>query len=345
MIRPAFGWFLLLPLAIVSCHSGEPAPAPRPDTSPPARTDPPKAPPPAAVAPAAPRPSWVGENPDGSGLAPSKHGPDEVVAVVEGESLTMQSLVDNALEWWGDKTLEEMIFRALMEHDRARIGITADAADLGRRADKWLDDLDQQIASQSGGKSGLKDLLASKGETREAYKAKLVADENFDRQLLLELLIAYDLRMQERIEVQDIHVESPEKAKEVLDKLAMQADFARLAQDESIDMRTAQVGGKVPAFARGMGPFGREYEEAAFALAPGQLSAPVADPRRGYHVIRCLSKTAPRQAAWADAKSEVWAQVLRRPPTSDEIALWITRRRELAKAQVEVKWRYGVEER
>lgn len=335
MSHPIRGASLLLVLALASCHSGESTAPRRVDPSPPAQE---------AIAPQAPRPSWLEENPDGSGLAPSNHGPDDVVAVVDGESLTMQQLVDNALEWWGDKTLDEMIFRTLMEQYVRRVGIEASEEDYSQRADQWLAALDQGIAGSSNGKSSLAAVLAGQGETLEGYKAKLVADENFRRQLLLELIVAYDLAVQERVEVQHILVETQEEAKQVLDKLAMKAEFARLAQDESLDMRSGQNGGKLDPFVLGMGPYGAEFDRVAFALSPGEVSQPLVDPRRGVHVIRCISKTPARQVTWEDVKGEVWAAVRQAPPTEDEIAHWIGRAKELARDKVDVRWRFGVEE-
>lgn len=332
MSHPLRGSALLLALALASCHSGESV-APRREEPPPPPTE-----------ATAPRPSWLEENPDGSGLAPSNHGPDDVVAVVDGESLTMQQLVDNALEWWGDKTLDEMVFRSLMEQYVRRVGIEVSQEELSQRADHWLTALDQGIVGSSNGKNSLAAVLAAQGDTREGYQAKLVADENFRRQLLLELIVTYDLVVQERVEVQHILVETQEQAKEVLDKLAMKAEFARLAQDESLDMRSGQNGGKIEPFVMGMGPYGSEFDRVAFSLAPGEVSQPLADPRRGVHVIRCIAKTPARQAAWADVRAEVWASVMQSPPTEDDIAHWIVRTKELAKDKVDVRWRFGVEE-
>lgn len=334
MSRPACGFCFFLSIALASCHSGE-SPPPKRDVSVASEGE--------SIAPADPRPSWLDENPDGSGLAPTNHAPDEVVAVVDGEPLTLQALVDNALEWWGDKTLDEMIFRTLMDQYVRRVGIEVGEEDYARRADQWLATLNQKIVRSSNGKDTLEALLAKRGETVEGYKAKLVADSNFRRQLHLELIVAYDLLVQERVEVQHILVETPEKAKEVLDKLAMKVEFARLAQDESLDVRSGQNGGRLAPFVMGMGPYGLEFDRAAFALAPGQVSQPLVDAR-GVHVIRCLAKTPGRAATWSEVRDEVWASVLDSPPTEDEIARWIRRLKELAREKVEVRWRFGVEE-
>ena len=45
------------------------------------------------------------------------------------------------------------------------------------------------------------EIKVKKGETVAGYKAQLIADSNFRRQLLLELTVAYDMLVQERVEV------------------------------------------------------------------------------------------------------------------------------------------------
>ncbi|MEW6750281.1 MAG: peptidylprolyl isomerase [Candidatus Latescibacterota bacterium] len=61
------------------------------------------------------------------------------------------------------------------------------------------------------------------------------------------------------------------------------ADFAELAESVSEDKASAENGGELPAFGRGhMVP---AFEQAAFALGPGQVSQPV-QTRYGWHLIK-----------------------------------------------------------
>ena len=73
------------------------------------------------------------------------------------------------------------------------------------------------------------------------------------------------------------------KAQDLMQQLQSGADFAQLARQHSDDPGSAAAGGDLGFFGRGkMMP---EFEKAAFALKPGELSDPVVTPF-GYHIIR-----------------------------------------------------------
>lgn len=73
------------------------------------------------------------------------------------------------------------------------------------------------------------------------------------------------------------------KADSIYQALLNGADFSKLASQYSEDKGSAAKGGKLPMV--GPGSFVKEFEDAAYALKPGQLSAPVLSPF-GYHIIK-----------------------------------------------------------
>ncbi len=81
------------------------------------------------------------------------------------------------------------------------------------------------------------------------------------------------------------------KAEAALAKLRKGADFAALAQAESEDPGSKASGGDLGSF--GPGRMTKEFEDAAFAAAPGTLVGPVKTPF-GWHVILVESKTPER---------------------------------------------------
>jgi peptidyl-prolyl cis-trans isomerase SurA len=77
------------------------------------------------------------------------------------------------------------------------------------------------------------------------------------------------------------------KAQELLDSLREGANFEDLARRYSDDVGSARNGGNLGLARRGV--FVKEFEEAAFALEPDQLSS-VVETQFGFHIIKLLEK-------------------------------------------------------
>jgi foldase protein PrsA len=92
---------------------------------------------------------------------------------------------------------------------------------------------------------------------------------------------------QESVHAAHIMVETEEEAQAVIERLNAGEDFAAIAAELSLDTVSGANGGDLDWFARGMmiAPF----EEAAFALEAGQISAPV-QTQFGWHVIKVLER-------------------------------------------------------
>jgi peptidyl-prolyl cis-trans isomerase D len=78
-----------------------------------------------------------------------------------------------------------------------------------------------------------------------------------------------------------------ERARRIRREIAAGADFAEVARRESSDSVSAAKGGDLGEVSQGT--FVNEFERAALALRPGQVSQPVLSPF-GYHIIRLESR-------------------------------------------------------
>ncbi len=98
--------------------------------------------------------------------------------------------------------------------------------------------------------------------------------------------------------------EAQAKAEEVYKEVtAPGADFAAIAKQESYDQGSAAKGGDLGTFRRGqMVP---EFEAAAFALNPGEISKPIRT-QFGFHIIRIDEK---KTRSLEEAKSEIETQL------------------------------------
>lgn len=92
------------------------------------------------------------------------------------------------------------------------------------------------------------------------------------------------------------------RAEAVLAEVEAGGDFAALAREFSDDSGSGAMGGDLGFF--GESAMVPEFEEAAFALQPGQISGLV-ETQFGYHIIRVVDRQAPRTVPLNDVRSQI----------------------------------------
>lgn len=88
---------------------------------------------------------------------------------------------------------------------------------------------------------------------------------------------------QPEVHARHILVATEEEAKAIKAELEGGKDFAELAKEKSTDPSAQQNGGDLGFFGRGM--MVKPFEDAAFAMQPGQISEPIQSDF-GWHVIK-----------------------------------------------------------
>lgn len=102
---------------------------------------------------------------------------------------------------------------------------------------------------------------------------------------------------QEEVRARHILVATEADAQQIKQELEAGASFEELARTKSMDPSGSQNGGDLGYFSRGM--MVPQFEEAAFALAVGETSAPV-QSQFGWHIIRVEDKRQSSPPALAD---------------------------------------------
>ncbi len=213
----------------------------------------------------------------------------------EGKELLAESRKD---------VLEGMVDSVLMEQGAATLGLAI--------SDQELED---QLASDikaGGGQAAFDEWLQATGQTRDDYKEML--RQSLLAQRVMEVVSAGVSSEAEQVHARHIVVETEEEAEGIVAALEEGADFADLAQQHSVDAATKDNGGDLGWFPRGL--IAAELDSAAFALQPGEVSAPIR-LGEGYHIVQVLEREAARplseemQMDLQRAMFEQWLEELR----------------------------------
>lgn len=143
------------------------------------------------------------------------------------------------------------------------------------------------------------DLLRKKAAEAEAE----VTDEDIK---------AYYDTLEGQIRASHILVADEATAKEVKEKLDAGESFEDLAKEYSTDPGSAQNGGDLGWF--GEGAMVQQFQDAAFKLKEGEVSAPVKSDY-GFHIIKVTETVKPFEEMKESLKEEVRNQKIQQPDT------------------------------
>jgi len=132
----------------------------------------------------------------------------------------------------------------------------------------------------------------------------------------------------EQVHVRHILVETEAEARFVLARLNRGEPFETLARQLSRDPGSKEQGGDLGFISRGQ--VVPEFERAAFALQPGQVSGPV-KTQYGYHVIQLIERRAGKPGTLDQAREQIRRQLLGKKQETDFTA-WL----KLVKAQATI---------
>jgi len=118
----------------------------------------------------------------------------------------------------------------------------------------------------------------------------------------------------EQVRVRHILVETDAEARFVLARLARGEKFEDLAKQLSRDPGSKEQGGDLGVVARGQ--LVPEFEQAAFALQPGQVSK-IVKTQYGYHVIQGIQRQAAQPNTLAEVREQIRRQLLGKKQEAD----------------------------
>lgn len=150
--------------------------------------------------------------------------------------------------------------------------------------------------------------MATEQILQEAYIESVVRGSDNDALLKPRYeQLAAELKNQVEVKASHILVAEEAKAREIITQLGKGGDFAKLANDNSIDPGSKERGGDLGYFPReAMVP---EFATVAFALTKGQVSQEPVKTQFGWHVIKVEDRRSRQVPSFEEVKNQLIADV------------------------------------
>ncbi len=232
--------------------------------------------------------------------------------------------------------LDQLIERTLLLQEARRTGQLAGEAEVDSR----LREIAASFPSPEEFERALHRQGLSRAELRERVRFELTVRRLFDRVSAPAVSegearayfeahrAAFD--EPERVRVRHILLRTEAEARMALARLRAGEPFDQLARELSQDPGSRDRGGDVGFVARGQTV--PEFEQAAFALKPGELGGPV-QTAFGYHVLQVTEKRPAKAATWEGVRGQVLQQ-LRETKRREAFQAWVQQLRAKAKIAV-----------
>lgn len=250
-------------------------------------------------------------------------GNSEAVASVDGEKISKDDLYEAMVKQGGQQALDGLISQKVVELEAKKQNISVSGQDIQKELDKYY--------AQYGGEEVFKQALTQSGYTLEQVKKDMELTVKLNKLLEPRIKISEDEKKKyfeenkatfgqpKQVKASHILVETEDKAKEIKEKLAKGEDFAKLAKEKSTDPGSKENGGDLGFF--GSGQMVKEFEDAAFALKVGEISAPV-KTQYGYHIIKVTETKDAKEANYEENKDKI-TDTLKEQKMQTEYGAWM----------------------
>lgn len=244
----------------------------------------------------------------GPSVAPVSGQP---IASVDDRPLARADFLELLLRSHGPALLEQLIVLRVAEQIAAERGLEVTQADIDAEYDRGLRRLTDPLSAITGqayDRLAAEEILArllddrqvSRGEyllaiRRNAFLRRLALDELRINEA--DLRDEYNRVFGERVEVRHIQLSSPVEVERVREALRAGEDFGELARRLSLNSAGAMKQGLLEPFSRQDESVPEPFREAAFRVAPGEIS-PSFRIGSWYHLLRVERRIPAESPPW-----------------------------------------------
>ncbi|WP_226670070.1 peptidylprolyl isomerase [Metabacillus litoralis] len=234
-------------------------------------------------------------------LSACNNAESEVVVETKAGNITKDEFYEAMKDRFGGDVLTELVHEKVLS-EKYKVSdkdVEAEFENLKTQYGAQFESVIQMQGEETVKQMVKVDLLRKKAAEAEVK----VTDED---------LKAYYDTLEGQVKASHILVADEATAKEVKKKLDAGEKFEDLAKEYSTDPGSAQNGGDLGWF--GEGAMVKEFQDAAFKLKEGEVSAPVKS-EFGYHIIKVTETVKPFEEMKEDLKEDVRKQKIQQPDT------------------------------
>lgn len=278
----------------------------------------------------------------------------DAIATVNGKPISKRKMIDILMDGHGLAVLQQLVVLELAKEEARRLELKVTQADIDAEFQRALDNIAPRTSEtgepldEQGRLQALDFLLQQKGLSmtefklgmeRNAYLRKIV-DKNLvvDEPVLRE---EFARLYGEKVEVRLIQANDQQTLYEAIKQLEAGTDFAEVARRVSQDRNSAERGGLLPPFAFNDDRIAAVLREAAFNLAPGQRTPPIANNARWF-ILKLERRLPPDDAKFEAVRDEVERKLRERvaPEQMNRIVMELYQKAQVRVFDKELKARF-----
>ena len=247
----------------------------------------------------------------------------QAVATVDGQTIEKEELYEFMARQNGQQALDSLVSQKIVELEAGKQNIGASDEEIQAELQSYYD--------YYGGEEAFMQSLTASGYPLEQIRQDMAVTVKIKKLLEPRVVISdeemqtyfeenqADFAQEEQVQASHILVDTEEKASEIQRRLTSGEDFVQLARENSTDTASAGNGGDLGFFSRGA--MMQEFEEAAFGMQVGQVSAPVKTDY-GYHIIKVTGRKEAQGADFEQSRDKIRAALFEQKSQA-EFDVWL----------------------
>lgn len=272
-------------------------------------------------------------------------GKSDFVATVNGEQISKQQMTDmvkdmkqqyesmgmnidenkdkELLDMLNSMAIDQIITQTVLLQEAVKIGIEVSKADVDKEITTYKETMTEEKFKQFLAANGLSELkfadMLEKGMIIDKLQDKVLSDvkpateseakEYYEKNRdgfvepasyqVRHILVMIEGKEEDKVKAD---LEAKAKVLAILEQLKKGSDFAEMAKQESEDYGSAPQGG---LYNFSPGEAVQEFESAAKALRPGEITMEPVKTRYGYHLIKMEKSIPEKQKTFVQVREEI----------------------------------------